>query len=94
MPGYICSTRFKLSYHRTTTETRAFKGLPPRDGVVEEQEPPTWHAIHEFDEKLDMKLFMESIETEWSKKIFESSKRSDHAVYTVEKGYGEGKMVN
>ncbi len=88
VPGYIRSFRFKLLNHHPSAHMRALKGLPPRDGAVAEQEPPTWHAIHEFDDNFDIKVLIESVETEWSKKVFEVSIRSEYATYRIEKRYG------
>jgi len=99
VPGYLRSTRYKLLSHRTNAEQRALKGLPtrPQDVGTAENEPPMFHAIHEFEwepEKLDNEKAMETISTEWAKRIFANATKSEYNVFKLEKTFGDGKFFH
>lgn len=94
VPGYIRSTRFKLLYYRTNAQSRALKGLPPRDADVAIQKPPTWLALHEFTETLDEKALRETGETEWTKMIVARAKSIETPAYKHVKSYGDGKFFH
>ncbi|KAG4440090.1 hypothetical protein IFR05_004433 [Cadophora sp. M221] len=72
VPGYLRTTRYRLMHHSTNADTRVMLGLAAKDELPaqEEDEPPTWHAIHEFDEGFNKDSLGETIDTEWTKKIF------------------------
>ncbi|KAG4426005.1 hypothetical protein IFR04_000949 [Cadophora malorum] len=94
--GYLRTTRYRLMHHSTNADTRVMLGLASRDEAPsqEKDEPPTWHAIHEFDENFDMKVFGTTIDTEWTKKIFSGSTKQEYNVYRHVKSYGDGEFFH
>ncbi|KAK0109530.1 hypothetical protein ONS95_002218 [Cadophora gregata] len=94
VPGYLRTTRYRLMHHSTNEDTRVMFGLTSKDDLViqERDEPPTWHAIHEFDENFDMNALRETIDTEWTKKIFSDTTKQEYNVYRHEKSYGDGEF--
>jgi hypothetical protein len=75
------------------------KGLPSRPQDVEtvKTEPPMFHAIHEFElevEKLDNEKALETISTEWAKRIFANATKSEYGMYKLEKTFGDGKFFH
>lgn len=88
--GFIRSTRFKLTGHLKSTETRAARGLPPREGEVITEEPATWHALHEFDINHGIKFFMDSMASDWSTKFFQTSTKTEFGMYELVESLGKG----
>jgi len=95
VPGYLRGTRYKLLYYRTNAQSRALKGLPPRDADLAIKEPPTFMAIHEFDtESIDMKALMKTTETEWAKKILPTCKTTDTGMWSLKNSFGDKKFFH
>ena len=72
---------------RSNAQSRAFKGLPPIEGepVVD---PPTWHAIHEFEEEpgAEVKELVQRGESE----LLRSAKQIEVRVFRLVRVHGEG----
>lgn len=83
-------------HHSTNADTRVMLGLASydEDQPQEKDEPPTWHAIHEFDENFDMNVFGKTIDTEWTKKIFSGSIKQEYNMYKHVKNYGDGEFFH
>jgi hypothetical protein len=72
---------------------RALRGLPPQ-GDVENQTQVKFLALHEFTtDEVDMKAFISTIDTDWSRRILGGVARVENpAYYRFEQGYGNGKL--
>ena len=92
MPGYLRSTRYQLLGHRSNGQLRAAKGLPAREEDVDTPTPVKFLALHEFTvDEVEMKAFLSTIDTDWSRKILGGAVRADNpAYYKFEQSYGEG----
>ena len=85
MKGYIRTTFYHLQYARTNAQSRKLKGLPTTDAPA--PEPPTWTAIHEFDDIVSMPSELES--TPNAQKILGKAKQVERVVYRLAKALGE-----
>lgn len=83
-------------HHSTNADTRVMLRLATKDDIPaqEDDEPPTWHAIHEFDEAFNKDSLGKTIETEWTKKIFSGTMKLEYNVYKHVKSYGDGKFFH
>ena len=84
LKGYIRTTFYRLQYARTNAQSRALKGLPTTDAPA--PEPPTWLAMHEFDEVVRMPSELE--DTPSAKKVLGGAKQVERIVYRLAKGLG------
>lgn len=75
---------YHLQTARTNAQSRALKGLPTTDAPA--PEPPTWLAIHEFNEVVSMPSAIE--ETPGAKKVLENAKQIERVVYRLAKALG------
>ncbi|KAH9203624.1 hypothetical protein DL95DRAFT_377594 [Leptodontidium sp. 2 PMI_412] len=66
VPGYLRTTRYRLMHHSTNADTRVMLRLATKDDIPaqEDDEPPTWHAIHEFDEAFNKDSLGKTIDEE------------------------------
>jgi hypothetical protein len=73
---------------------RTAKGLPPREEDVETSTPVKFLALHEFTtDEVDMKAFISTIDTDWSRRILGGAARAENpAYYRFVQGYGDGKL--
>jgi hypothetical protein len=71
---------------------RAARGFPPREEDVETPTPVKFLALHEFTvDEVDMKAFISTIDTDWSKRILGGAARAENpAYYQFNQGYGDG----
>ncbi len=83
-------------HHSTNDDTKAMLGLASTSPDADQgrEEPPTWHAIHEFDDSFDMKAFVGTIDTEWAKRIFADSTKQEYQMYRHVKSYGDRGFFN
>ncbi|PMD32128.1 hypothetical protein L207DRAFT_640428 [Hyaloscypha variabilis F] len=94
VPGYLRSTRYQLLGHRSNGQLRAARGFPPREEDVETPTPVKFLALHEFTvDEVDMKAFISTIDTDWSKRILGGAARAENpAYYQFKQGYGDGTL--
>jgi hypothetical protein len=73
---------------------RAAKGLPPREEDVDTPTPVKFLALHEFTvDEVDMKAFISTIDTDWSRRILGGAARAENpAYYRFIEAYGDGKL--
>jgi hypothetical protein len=73
---------------------RAARGFPPREEDVETPTPVKFLALHEFTvDEVDMKAFISTIDTDWSKRILGGAARAENpAYYQFKQGYGDGTL--
>ena len=71
-------------YARTNSQSRALKGLPTTDAPA--PEPPTWLAMHEFDEVVGLPAELET--TPNAQKMLEGAKKVEKVVYRLVKALG------
>jgi hypothetical protein len=72
---------------------RASRGLP-RETDVESQTPVKFPALHGFTTgEVDMKAFIETIDTDWSRGILGGARRVENpAYYRLVESYGDEKF--
>lgn len=91
-PGYLRSTRFRLAYARTNAQSRALKGLPPREGdrPPEATAIPTWLALHEFEvQNPDLNTAIALSKSPWTDKILAGTEVGIFRVYNLMREFGE-----
>jgi hypothetical protein len=73
---------------------RAAGGLPPREEDVDTPMPVKFLALHEFTvDEVDMKAFVSTIDTDWSRRILGDAARAENpAYYRFMQGYGDRKL--
>lgn len=73
---------------------RAARGAPPREGDFESPTPVKFLALHEFTtDEVDMKAFIATIDTDWSRKILGGAARAENpAYYQFLEGHGDRKL--
>lgn len=96
-PGYLRTTRFKLKFHRSNAQSRALKGLPPKEGDTEFQSPASCLALHVFDVEPSkvqelFPEFMKASDTPWAKKVLGAATKQDLHVFSFVESYGDGKF--
>ncbi|KAK5175543.1 uncharacterized protein LTR77_000682 [Saxophila tyrrhenica] len=82
--GHNRSTLYHLQYARTNAQSRALKGLPTSDAPA--PAPPTWLAVHELDDVVDMLSELES--TPGAKRILGEAKQVERVVYKLARALG------
>lgn len=82
--GHIRSSLYHLQYARTNAQSRALKGLPTTDAPA--PEPPTWQAMHEFEDDVGMPSELEK--TTHAQKVLQGSKQVERVVYRLARGLG------
>ena len=82
--GYIRTILYHLQYARTNAQSRALKGLPTTDAPA--PEPPTWLAMHEFEEVISLPAELEN--TPNAEKVLGRAKKVEKNVYRLVKALG------
>ncbi|KAH8598240.1 hypothetical protein B0O99DRAFT_616233 [Bisporella sp. PMI_857] len=94
VPSYLRTTRYKLLYYRTNTQSRTLKGLPARAADLAVKEPPKFFAIHEFDiDDIKMDTLNKAGRSEWTNRILANLRDPlEVGMWSLEGSFGEKKF--
>lgn len=73
---------------------RVLRGLSPKETDVDSPTPVKFLALHEFTtDEVDMKAFISTIDTDWSRRILGGAEKAENPVYYhFVQSYGDGKL--